>query len=245
MRDNSAIYLSVVIPAYNEALRLPDTLNSIFNYFDTKDYNFEVIVVDDGSKDNTVDVVKSNKNYSDSLKVISQPRNKGKGAAVRKGFAEAAGELIIFNDADGSSPIEEIEKLIEKIQNGYDVAIGSRALKTSDVDDLWYRRIMGITFNTLIGIFVIYDFKDTQCGFKLFKRDCAKNIFNQLHLNGFSFDVEILFLAKKLGYKIAEVPISWHCVAGSKINLFVDSPLMFMDILKIRLMYILGKYKIK
>lgn len=244
MQDNSPIYLSIVIPAYNEESRLPLTLDSIFYYLDKKDYTYEVIVVDDGSQDNTARIVRENTNYPDRLKLIVQPKNHGKGYAVKVGIEQAQGSFVIYNDADGASPIEEIEKLQNAIEEGADIAIGSRALKESNVSDLWYRRITGIIFNKLIKILVIKDFQDTQCGFKLFKSECARKVFEKLILIGFSFDVEVLFVAKKMGYKIYEVPITWRSIPGSKINLLVDSPVMLLAVFKIKIMDFLGKYSI-
>jgi dolichyl-phosphate beta-glucosyltransferase len=245
MRDNSVIYLSVVIPAYNEELRLPPTLDSIFNYLDLRDYDYEVIVVDDGSNDSTVDIVKRNPRYGSQLNLIELNNNYGKGYTVKKGFEVAKGDYIIYTDADGAAPIEELEKLLKAINDGADIAIGSRALKDSQVKDLWYRRIMGITFNTMIKIIVIGEYDDTQCGFKLFKAECARKIFDKLKLRGFSFDVELLFLAKKLGFSVSEVPIVWNSIPGTKLNLLIDSPLMFLAVLKIRIMALLGWYRFK
>lgn len=244
MQENPSIYLSIVIPAYNEQDRLPVTLDSIFAYLDQKDYTVEVIVVDDGSQDRTSDVVKGYKQYPDKLKLIRQERNHGKGYAVTLGVIQACGEFVIFNDADGATPIEELDKLQRAIDEGFDIAIASRAMKESEVNDLWYRRILGIVFNRLIRIIVLRGFSDTQCGFKLFKAHCAKKIFNKLLLVGFSFDVEVLFLAQKMGYKIKEVPVRWQAIPGTKLNPIFDSPKMFWGVLKIKLMNILGKYKI-
>lgn len=244
MADSGKKYLSIVIPAYNEEFRLPKTLELVFNYFEKADYSYEVIVVDDGSVDNTSQIVRENFNFPDKLKLISQKSNHGKGFAVSTGIKEAIGEYIIFCDADGATPIEEIEKLLKSIASGVDIAIGSRGLKQSNVNDLWHRRLRGKVFNFLIKIIVISDFNDTQCGFKLFKADCAKKIFSKLILIGFSFDVEVLFLAKKMGYSVSEVPIRWNAIPGTKLNPFVDPFLMLLAILKIKFMEIMGKYKI-
>jgi dolichyl-phosphate beta-glucosyltransferase len=244
MRDNSSIYLSVIIPAYNEEKRLPSTLDLMVDYFKKQDYTCEIIVVSDGSKDHTAQIVKDSPHYPDLLKLIDCPVNQGKGQSVKEGVLAAVGKFIIYNDADGAAPIEEIEKLWSAIHDGFDIAIGSRAIERSAVKDLWYRHVIGVTFNTLIKIIILGDFLDTQCGFKLFKRECARTIFENNVSKGFSFDVEILFLAKKLGYKVAEIPIAWHSVPGSKINLLIDSPLMLLDIIKIRLRDLAGKYRL-
>jgi dolichyl-phosphate beta-glucosyltransferase len=243
MQNNSSVKLSIVIPAYNEESRLPSTLDSIFEYFEGKPYTLEVIVVNDGSSDHTSEVVRNNSHYGSQLGLIAFDENHGKGYAVKKGLLQAQGELVMYDDADGASPIEEFHKLIHAIDDGFDIAIGSRAIEKELVEDLWYRRLLGTVFNALIKLIVINDFQDTQCGFKLFKRHCAQEIFNKVCLNGFSFDVEVLFLAKKLGYKIAEIPILWHSVPGSKINIFIDSPLMLLAVMKIRLRDLMGKYK--
>lgn len=244
MPDSDTKYLSIVIPAYNEEFRLPKTLDSIFDYLENVDYSYEIIVVDDGSADNTGQVVRDNPKFPDILKLISQKNNHGKGYAVSIGVKESVGQCIIFCDADGATPIEEIEKLHEAIKTGADIAIGSRGLKQSSVDDLWHRRLRGQVFNLLIKVIVISDFNDTQCGFKLFKAECAKRIFSRLILIGFSFDVEVLFLAKKMGYSISEVPIRWNAIPGTKLNPFIDPFLMLLAILKIKVMDIIGKYKL-
>ncbi|MEW5820198.1 MAG: dolichyl-phosphate beta-glucosyltransferase [Cyanobacteriota bacterium] len=244
MQNNNSVYLSMIIPAFNEEFRLPSTLDSIFEYLDKQDYTYEIIVVDDGSIDKTASLVEQNPNYPEKIKLIKHSTNHGKGYAVRKGVESAIGNFIIFNDADGATPVEEIEKLQQAINNGADIAIASRALRESTVEDLWYRKIMGIMFNKLIKVIILRGIQDTQCGFKLFKADCAKKIFSKLILVGFSFDVEVLFLAKKMGYKVTEVPVCWKAIPGTKINPFLDSPVMFLGVVKIKLMDLLGKYKI-
>lgn len=244
MQYDTSIDLSIVIPAYNEEYRLPKTLDYILNYLKDKDYSYEIIVIDDGSADKTKEIVKSYANYPDKIKLIKRNRNHGKGYAIKIGVELAKGKYILYKDADGATPFEEIEKLMKALEAGNDIAIASRGLKESNVNDLWYRRITGIAFNLLIKLIVINDFKDTQCGFKLFKGECAREIFKRLILVGFSFDVEVLFLAKKLGYKVAEIPVVWNSIPGSKVSVITDSPSMFLAIVKIRLMDILGKYKI-
>lgn len=244
MRDNLSIYLSLIIPTYNEERRLPQTLESILKYLENQDYVYEIIISDDGSKDNTVNYVKSLPGYPDFIKVIELGKNIGKGWGIKNGVKLARGEYIIYSDADGSTPIEELEKLIAALDEGYDIAIASRALDVSNVKSKWYRKIIGGVFNIIIKLFLFGDIKDTQCGFKLFKAECAKKIFEINRLSGFCFDVEVLFLAKKLNYKIKEVPICWHAVSGSKINLVTDSISMFLDLIKIKIFYMLGKYKI-
>lgn len=243
MSDKTPIYLSIVIPAFNEELRLTPALNSIYRFMEKVEYSFEVIVVDDGSKDKTSELVKARPEYLKTLSLIRQRKNHGKGYAVKLGVQHALGSFIIFVDADGATPIEEIIKLHKALEVNADIAIGSRALKQSNVKDSWHRKIMGITFNFIIRILLVKGIKDTQCGFKLFKGTVAKELFNQIKLIGFSFDVELLFLAQKYGYNIVEVPVCWQAIPGTKINPLTDSIVMFLAVLKVKLFDLLGKYE--
>ncbi|MGB9677763.1 MAG: dolichyl-phosphate beta-glucosyltransferase, partial [Candidatus Ratteibacteria bacterium] len=191
--------ISVIIPAYNEEKRILKTLKRVYNYFKSKNCNFEIIVVDDGSKDKTFDVVMNFANGRKEIKILKHEKNMGKGAAVKTGVLSATGDLVLFTDADLSTPIEEFEKLKKSIENGYDIAIGSRGLKESKIviPQVWYRRIIGRIFPLLVRLIVINDFRDTQCGFKLFKNEVSKKIFKELKTDGFAFDVEVLARGKK------------------------------------------------
>ncbi|MCM8808903.1 MAG: glycosyltransferase family 2 protein [Candidatus Omnitrophica bacterium] len=229
--------ISIVIPAYNEEKRILKTIERIYKYFKNKNYDFEIIVVDDGSKDKTFEIVEKFAKNKKEIIILKHPKNLGKGAAVRTGVLSASGNFILFTDADLSTPIEEFEKLKEKIENGYDIAIGSRGLKDSKIviPQPFYRRIIGKIFPILVRLIVIKDFKDTQCGFKLFKKEQGKKIFSQLKTGGFAFDVEVLAKAKKEGYKIAEVGIVWYNSPRSSVRILKDSFRMFFSLLKIKL----------
>lgn len=223
---------SLIIPAYNEETRLSETLNTAINYLKSNYTNFEIIVVDDGSTDKTCEVVRT----FDSVKLIELGYNQGKGAAVRKGFLSAVGKIRIFTDADLSTPITEIPKAIEFINKGYDIFIGSRALDHSLIKkhQPFYRELMGKTFNKFVQVMVLWGIKDTQCGFKAFTASAAESVFSKAVLDKFSFDVEALYIARKLKLKIAEVPIIWYNDERSKVSAIKDSYRMFFDILKIR-----------
>lgn len=225
--------ISVVIPAYNEERRLPNTLRTIIDFVSGRKEEFEIIVVDDGSKDNTFH---SAKEFGDSIDVYSLDKNSGKGAAVRKGVLKATGDLIFFTDADLSTPIYELDKLLEDLKNSSDISIGSRAVDYSmiKVHQPFYREFMGKTFNKIVQFLVIKGIKDTQCGFKGFKNKVAKDIFSKSLIDGFSFDVEVLYIAKKLNYKISEVPVEWYNDQQTKINPIKDSFKMLKEIFKIR-----------
>ncbi|MCX7917396.1 MAG: glycosyltransferase family 2 protein [bacterium] len=228
--------ISVIIPAYNEEKRILKTLEKIYKYFKDRNYNFEIIVVDDGSQDSTVKIVDEFSKDKKQVKILRHSKNMGKGAAVKTGILNAIGDLILFTDADLSTPIEEFEKLKKSIENGFDIVIGSRGVKESKivVPQPWYRRIIGRVFPLLVRLLVIRDFKDTQCGFKLFKKEPAKKIFNGLKTTGFAFDVEVLARGKKEGYKIAEVGVVWYNSFYSSVKIFNDSFKMFFSLLKIR-----------
>ena len=235
--------LSIIIPAYNEEKRLGRTLEEIRTYFQDKDCVYEVIIVDDGSSDNTTFVASDSLLAKESkLKVVKNEINRGKGFSVRRGMADAIGELILFSDADLSTPIEEIEKLNLHLLNGFDAAIGSRSIQGSQVKEPQpkYRVLMGKTFNLMVRAFVLKGFIDTQCGFKLFKKKCIENILPKMKINGFSFDVEMLYIATSNGYKIKEVPVVWIDSKGSKVNPLYDSAKMFMDLIFIKAIH-LGK----
>lgn len=225
--------ISVVIPAYNEERRLPNTLRTIIDFVSVRNEEFEIIVVDDGSKDSTYN---SAKEFGDSIYVYTLEKNSGKGAAVRKGVLEATGDLIFFTDADLSTPIYEMDKLLNDLKNSFDISIGSRAVDYSmiKVHQPFYREFMGKTFNKIVQLLVIKGIKDTQCGFKGFKNKVAKETFSKTLIDGFSFDVEVLYIARKLNYKISEVPVEWYNDQQTKINPIKDSYKMLKEIFKIR-----------
>ena len=237
--------LTILIPAYNESRRIISTLTDIDNYISNSSNSFftEVIIIDDGSTDGTKETAKSwiqseCKNKK-SFQVTSYYPNQGKGYAVRKGILKASGDLVLYTDADGASPIKEAEKLISAINDGFDIVCGSRILKDKDsvVKMSIKRRFVGFVFQSILKLLNLADLKDTQCGFKLFKSEAAKNLAEHQKCFNYSFDIEYLFLAKKLGYKIKELPINWSHVEGSKINILSDSIKMLNEVLKIRFVY--------
>lgn len=225
--------ISVVIPAYNEEDRIHETLIKLNKFIETNNvFNFEVLVVNDGSKDKTSQKVNEFKQFN----LIELEKNSGKGAAVRQGVLASNGDYILFTDADFSTPITEIEKLISKIENGYDIAIGSRAINSDLIKEHqpFYRELMGKTFNKIVQFLVVKGIQDTQCGFKLFKSNVGKEIFSKSKINGYSFDVEVIYIASKLNYKIAEVSVLWYNDDRSKVDPIKDSIKMFKEILKIK-----------
>ncbi|MCB0358223.1 MAG: glycosyltransferase family 2 protein, partial [Bdellovibrionales bacterium] len=239
--------ISIIIPAYNEERRLPQTLHSIVQYFDGRSGSYEVIVVDDGSADRTASVVEEFSRSHPEVSVVGYGENRGKGYAVRFGILRARGTKILYDDADGASPIAEIERLEKALEGGADVAIGSRAMFSQDtqVSTNLLRKVLGRTFNGFVNFVILPGIADTQCGFKLFARPVAYYLFSRARADRFSFDVEILFLARKSGCRIAEVPINWTNVPGSKVNLLTDSLRMLKDIFVFRSREISGIYQLK
>ncbi|HWP48987.1 MAG TPA: dolichyl-phosphate beta-glucosyltransferase [Candidatus Limnocylindrales bacterium] len=236
--------LSIVLPAYNEEKRIPGSLQKMIQYLNNSDYLYEIIVVDDGSTDHTLEVATAAATACKNFKIIQNKTNRGKGYAVKTGVLQSKGEIILFSDTDLSTPIEELPKLLKYLQEGYDIAIGSRALPESEVrlHQARGREGMGRIFNFLVQALVIEGIRDTQCGFKCFKRQAAEAIFQKQRLNGFSFDVEILYLARKLGYRIAEVPVVWLNSKETKVSILRDPLYMLMDLLKIRYFDFMGLY---
>jgi dolichyl-phosphate beta-glucosyltransferase len=228
--------ISVIIPAYNEESRLPVYLAQVLAYLRLKGPSFEVIVVDDGSSDGTALLVERSAELEPRLRLIRLPGNQGKGAAVRTGMLQAHGKLRLFADADGATPITELERLRKSIDQGADVVVGSRALHDASrkVRSKLHRRIMGTVFNYLVRVLAVHGIEDTQCGFKLFTAAAARAVFALQRIDRFGFDVEILFLSHKKGYRITEVPVNWSDVAGTKVSLVWDSLRMFGDLLRIR-----------
>lgn len=229
--------LAVVIPAYNEEARLGRTLERIRDYFSGQQYTWSVTVVSDGSTDATEGIAGDFAQQDERFAVIACRPNRGKGAAVRDGMLEVEGELLLFSDADLAAPIEEVEKLLPAIEAGADIAIGSRPLKESrlEVRQPFYREWLGRASNMLVQALAVKGIKDTQCGFKLFRRDVARDVFSRCKLNGFSFDFEALMVARDLGYKIAEIPIRWAHQEGSKVVFWRDYPRALRDLVMLRL----------
>lgn len=227
--------LSIVIPAYNEEKRLPGTLDEIETYFSSvRDY--EVIVVDDGSSDNTPGYVNERRQSFPQLRVVQLERNFGKGKAVKTGMLQAEGKHILYLDADGATPIAEYERLENAIKSDFDIVIGSRALQTKDtkVNTVIHRKILGRIFNSIVNILLVPGIADTQCGFKLFTKESARKIFSEVSLDGFAFDVEVLYLARKHKLRICEVAINWNNISGTKVRVGIDSFLMLKDLLLLR-----------
>lgn len=237
-------FLSIVIPAYNEEPRLPQTLELIRAYAARKSFAVEVLVVDDGSQDATAAEAERAARSWPAVRLLRNPGNRGKGYSVRHGMLRAVGRLALFTDADLSAPIEEADRLLEALEAGHDAAIGSRALRPEliAVHQAWMRETAGKTFNLLARALVGLPFRDTQCGFKLFRREAARAVFSRQRIDGFGFDVEVLYLARKLGYRVAEVPVRWSHVEGTKVRMLADSARMFAGLLRIRWMDLNGKY---
>jgi dolichyl-phosphate beta-glucosyltransferase len=249
------IPVSIVIPAYNEERRVPRTLERIHAYVLGRQTdpralrNFvvtEIIVVDDGSTDNTANVVSSCRSWLPELRLVSNGVNRGKGFSVRRGVLDANGSVALFTDADLSAPIEEMESLLRGLSCA-DVAIGSRALNRHliEIRQSRLRECAGIVFNKLVNVFTGTGFRDTQCGFKAFSLPRTKIIFEQQQINGFGFDPEILFLAKLHGFKSVEIPVRWAHDPATKVRVFRDSMKMLLDLLRIRWYWALGRYSIK
>jgi len=231
-------FLSVVIPAYNEAERLPRTLCRLAAFLRDFGRGHEVVVVDDGSRDATAE-----KAREAGAVVLRNERNRGKGHAVRRGMLQARGERLLMTDADLSTPIEELPRLLQKIEEGWDVVIGSRALPGSriEVHQAWFRENMGRLYNVFVRALALPGLRDTQCGFKLWTAAAARAAFSAARLHGFSFDVEALYLARKRGYRIAEIPVTWRNDAATRVGLRGGS-VAFPDLLKIRLYDWTGRY---
>jgi glycosyltransferase involved in cell wall biosynthesis len=238
--------LSIVIPAYNEEKRLSPTLDRIFAYLDENPgRSTEVLVVDDGSKDGTANLVKERQKTERRLKLVENPGNRGKGYSVRHGMCAAQGDWRLMTDADLSAPIEDLDKLIEAAtKNGAKVAIGSRALDRTliGVHQSRWRELSGVFFNFVMRTITGLKFKDTQCGFKLFHRDAAALIFPRQQIDGFGFDAEDLFIARKLEIPSIEVPVRWNNVEGTKVSLVLGMK-PFADLLLIRWYSLTGRYR--
>lgn len=232
------MHLSVVIPSYNEEGRLPKTLTDIDKYLKKQDYDYEILVVNDGSKDRTVEVTKSLIPKIKNLKVTGYKKNQGKGYAVRFGFLEAKGDYRLFTDADNSTSIDQIEKIWPEFKRGFDVVIGSRDIKGAVLSppQPWIRRVvLGVGFKLYRKIIInLWGIEDTQCGFKCFKKEVIEKVIPKCRINRFAFDSEILIVAKKLGYKIKEIPIYWKNDPESKVK-FKSIFKMAQDLIKIRI----------
>jgi dolichyl-phosphate beta-glucosyltransferase len=239
-----SVDLSIVIPSYNEELRLPATLERIAEYLPTLGLRTEVLVVDDGSRDRTAAVAESFRQKLSGLRVLANETNRGKGYSVRHGMLEACGDMVLFTDADLSAPIEESDKLIGALKNGYDVAIGSRAMDRSLISthESLFREFAGIVFNTIVRVILRLPFVDTQCGFKAFKRERCTIIFEQQRIEGFGFDPELLYLARHHGLRSIEIPVRWGHSPATKVSMMRDSLKMFVDIFAIRWNAIKGRY---
>ncbi|MCL4534400.1 MAG: glycosyltransferase family 2 protein [Bacteroidetes bacterium] len=245
--------IGIVIPAYNEERRLPDTLSQVAGYLGKQQYSWSIIVVDDGSTDHTAEVVEAFVRQHPNVRLVRNPHC-GKAYAVRTGMLASEAKYVFLCDADLPMPISELEKLLPPLQEGYRVAIGSREVAgASRLDEPWHRHLMGRIFNLLVQLVAVGGFQDTQCGFKGFHRDAAQDLFRRLKLYASpdnivkgpmvtGFDVEVLFLAKKMGYSTAEVPVLWHYVPGSKVSPLKDSVRMLMDVLRVRYNDLRGRY---
>jgi len=232
--------LSVVIPAYNEALRLPATLERVHRFLEARAEPFELVVADDGSTDATAELARA---APFPVRLLREPRNRGKGHAVRTGMLAARGARRLMTDADLSTPIEELARLEAALAQGFDVAIGSRAVAGAriEVHQSAYREAMGRLFNRVVQALLLPGLEDTQCGFKLFTAAAAADAFAACRQDGFSFDVEALYVARRRGLRIAELPVVWRNDAATRVG-FAKGALAFVDLVRIRLAAARGRY---
>ena len=242
--------LSIIIPAYNEEKRITKTLQEIDKYTKQQNYEYEILVVSDGSKDKTAEIVKQMESQIKGLRLIDNKENHGKGFVVKQGLLEAKGEVRLFTDADNSTSIDQVEKMWQELENGYDVVIGSRDIKGAVLEPAqpWYRRILGNVFNLFVQIVLgLWGIRDTQCGFKALTKKAVENIIPKCKIDRWAFDPEILVLAKRQGFKIKEVPVHWINQIDSKVKLFGSNSMITMlrEILQIKWWLISKKYTIK
>lgn len=240
-------HLSIIIPAYNEQDRIGKTIEETFRYLNARPYRSEVVVVNDGSRDQTREVVEGYRaEYGERLRILDNPGNRGKGYSVRSGMLAGQGEILLFYDADLATPLSEVEKVLAPIEeNRYDVVFGSRALDRSLIGthQSWFREMIGRVGNLVQFVFTGLRFKDTQCGFKAFRREAAQSVFPLQQIDGFGFDPEILFIARKQGWRLLETPVRWNHVPGSKVHV-IGTPLKaLMEVMTIRWNDLRGKYK--
>ncbi len=245
MSEKTNLRLSVIIPAYNEEKRIGESLDKLEAYLAGAGYAAEIIVVDDGSADGTAGIVREKAAASSRIRLLSNPGNRGKGCAVRNGMLDATGQVRLFFDADGSTPIDQVEKFWPLFEKGAAVCIGSRAHPAADivVHQPWYRETMGRTFNLMVRLVALRGFTDTQCGFKAFTAEAAEIIFRRQRLNRFGFDVELLYIARLYGLSIAEAPVQWINSPASRVNPISDASRMFLELLQIRLNALRGLYR--
>lgn len=235
---------SLVIPAYNESSRIRPTLDEILRYIAQQKWNAEILVVDDGSRDDTAAIVREYARAHPQIQLVQNPGNRGKGYSVRNGMVHARGDICLFTDADLSSPIAEAEKLFDAIRKGADIAIGSRWLRAELQTERQplYRQAFGRIFNMLLRIVLGLRFRDTQCGFKAFRREAAQRIFPLQRIERWGFDPEILFLARRMSFRTVEVPVIWAHSEGTRLHPFRDGLRMFGDVMRIRCNALTGAY---
>jgi glycosyltransferase involved in cell wall biosynthesis len=235
---------SLIIPAYNESGRIRPTLDAILRYIEEQKWDVEVLVVNDGSRDDTAEVVRAYGQAHSQVRLIENPGNRGKGFSVRNGMLHARGDICLFSDADLSSPITEAPKLFDAITQGADIAIGSRWLRSELQTERQplYRQAFGRIFNLLLRVILGLRFKDTQCGFKAFRGEAAQRIFPLQRIERWGFDPEILFLAQRMGLRVAEVPVLWAHSEGTRMQYFRDGLRMFGDVMRIRWNALTGAY---
>ncbi len=240
-------YLSMVIPAYNEGLRIGRTLEEVHHYLDTRNFPCELIIVDDGSRDETPELLDRFRERRPGVRVLRHEPNRGKGFSVRRGVLEARGQFVLFTDADLSAPIEETNKLLAAVEStGADAAVGSRALnrRLIGIRQPWRREFAGRVFNLLVRMFTGLKIRDTQCGFKLFRRTSTRRAFELQHVTGFGFDPELLFLIERLGGRIVEVPVRWNDNPATRVRFLHDSMQMLFELFALRWRALTGSYKV-
>jgi len=237
--------LSVVVPAYNEEKCIRSTIERIYDFLEKNFKSYEIIVVDDGSTDRTCKIVSELSGRIKDLKLLRNAGQSGKGESVKRGMMQASSEYILFSDADLSTPIEEIMTFLNYAENGAEVIIGSRAAKGANVlkKQSFLRQNMGRTFNFLVQIFLFSGIKDTQCGFKCFSKKAAEALFKGQRIRGFCFDAEVLYIAKKKGYEIKEVPVTWVNRQDSRVTLVRGALGMLLDIFRIKVNGMIGRYE--
>lgn len=243
-------YLSVVVPAYREAERIGNNLLEMDKFLSSKDFSYEIIVVTDGSPDNTAEIVRNYMGQIKNLRVIENPENHGKGYVVRQGLLESKGKYVVFLDADGSTSITHLEKFLPELENGYDVIVGSRKIKGAfvQVHQPRYREIMGEGGNWLIRIVLgLWSFPDTQCGFKMLTGESAHEIAKRMVVDRFGFDFELIALAFALGYKVEQMPVRWMNEEGSTVTLTGPNGFIqvLIDLFKTKWRLMTGQYNLK